>query len=46
MSGSSCSTKRLAMKAPNISEEPATRPFSAISGVSAPKRSNVTDLLT
>ena len=31
MSGSSRNTKRLAMKAPNISEEPAIRPFSAIS---------------
>ena len=44
-SGSSRSTKRLAMKAPNISDEPAIRPFSAISGVSAPNRWKVTDLL-
>src|SRR6185437_7124428 len=43
-SGLRCSTKRLAMKAPNIRDEPATRPFSATSAVSAPKRSKVTDL--
>src|SRR3954452_17735082 len=44
-SGSSLSTNRLAMKAPNISEEPAIRPLMATSEVSAPKRSKVTDLL-
>src|SRR5258708_19732088 len=44
--GSRCSTKRLAMKAPSISEEPAIRPLRKTSGVSAPKRSKVTDLLT
>ena len=37
-SGSSRKTNRLAMKAPNISDEPAIRPCRAISGVSAPKR--------
>src|SRR5579863_6526792 len=46
MSGWRCSTKRLAMKAPNISEEPAVRPCSAISGVNAPKWWKVADLLT
>ena len=44
-SGSSRNTNRLAMKAPNISDDQAIRPFSAMSPVSAPKRSNVTDLL-
>jgi hypothetical protein len=44
-SGSSRSTNRLAMNASDISEEPAIRLFSAISGVSAPNRSKVTDLL-
>jgi hypothetical protein len=38
ISGSSRNTKRLAMKAPNIKDEPAIRPFSAMSGVSAPNR--------
>src|ERR1700743_2750505 len=45
-SGLRCSTKRLAMKAPNIKEEPAIRPCNAMSGVRAPKRWKVTDLLT
>src|SRR5712692_4698203 len=45
-SGSSRKTNRLAMKAPDISDAPAIRPFSAISGVSAPKRRKVTDLET
>jgi hypothetical protein len=44
-SGSIRNTKRLAMKAPNISEAPATTPFSATSDVSAPNRWKVTDLL-
>jgi hypothetical protein len=44
--GSIRSTKRLAMKAPAISDEPAIRPLIATSGVSAPKRWKVTDLLT
>src|ERR1700684_1338264 len=44
-SGSSRNTKRLATKAPNISDDPAITPFSAISEVSAPNRSKVTDLL-
>src|ERR1700682_4849335 len=42
--GSSRCTKRLAMKAPNIKDEPAIRPFSAISGVRAPNCWKVTDL--
>src|SRR5215469_5157553 len=46
ISGSSLSTKRLAANAPNISDAPVIRPLSATSGVSAPKRSKVTDLLT
>jgi hypothetical protein len=46
MSGSSRKTNRLAMKAPNIKDEPAIRPFSAMSGVNAPKRWKVTDLET
>jgi len=40
-SASSRNTKRLAMKAPNISDDPAIRPLSATSGVSAPNRSKV-----
>src|SRR6266446_5258941 len=43
-SGSSRKTKRLATKAPNISDAPAIRPLSAISGVRAPNRWKVTDL--
>src|SRR5690242_2108371 len=42
-SGARCSTKRLAMKAPTISDDPAIRPLSATSGVSAPNRSKVMD---
>ena len=38
-SGSSRKTKRLAMKAPDISDAPAIRPY-AILGVRAPNRSN------
>jgi hypothetical protein len=40
ISGFSRSTKRLAMKARDISDAPAIRPFNAISGVRAPNRSN------
>ncbi len=45
-SGSSFSTNRLAMKAPAMSEEPAIRPCTSTSPVSAPNCWNVTDLLT
>src|SRR5713101_6698880 len=41
--GSSRKTNRLAKKAPDISDEPAIRPFSAMSGVNAPNRWKVTD---
>src|ERR1700674_3666085 len=44
-SGSSRKTKRLAMKAPDISGAPATRGLSATSGVSAPNCWEGTDLL-
>src|SRR3981189_3898134 len=43
-SGSSRKTKRLAMKAPDISDAPAITPFSATSGVRAPNCWKVTDL--